>query len=137
MNADEALSLTERGGALRFDVYVKPRAAKTALGGVREGRLVVAVAAPPVEGEANDELVRALGSILGLPRRQVRIVAGQSGRSKVLEIEGLTAGELLGRLGLGPPDEGAARASGGRREVRVGSAFGRPARGAAGGRGGG
>lgn len=100
-SANEAFSLSERGGAVRFGVYVKPRASKTALGGVREGQLVVAVAAPPVEGEANAELVRALGEFLGVPRRQVRVVGGQASRSKVLEIEGLTAGEVRSRLGLG------------------------------------
>lgn len=101
MNAGhDALTLSERGGALRFGVYVKPRASKTGLGGVREGRLVVAVAAAPVEGEANDALVRALGELLGLPRQQVRIVAGQSGRTKVLEVEGVSASELRRRLGL-------------------------------------
>lgn len=102
MNAGhDALTLSERGSALRFGVYVKPRSSKTGLGGVREGRLVVAVAAPPVEGEANAEVVRVLGELLGLPRQQVRIVAGQSGRTKVLEVEGVSAAELRQRLHLG------------------------------------
>jgi uncharacterized protein len=101
MEADnEALSLSERGPAVRFGVYVKPRASKTALGGVREGQLVVTLAAAPVDGQANDELVRALGELLGVPRRQVRIVAGESARSKVVEVEGLSTGEIRARLGL-------------------------------------
>lgn len=101
MEADnEALSLSERGPAVRFGVYVKPRASKTALGGVREGQLVVSLAAAPVEGQANDELVRALGDVLGVPRRRVRIVAGEGARSKVVEVEGLSAGEVCVRLGL-------------------------------------
>ncbi|HEU4411885.1 MAG TPA: DUF167 domain-containing protein [Polyangiaceae bacterium] len=105
---NEALSLSERGPAVRFGVYVKPRASKTALAGVREGQLVVAVAAAPVEGEANGELVRALGELLGVPRRQVRIVAGQGGRSKVVEVEGLSAGEVRARLApaAGAPGRG-------------------------------
>lgn len=98
--APETLSLSERGGIVRFGVYVKPRSSKTVVGGVREGQLVVAVAAPPVEGEANEELVRAIGELLGVPRKQVRIVAGQGGRSKVLEVEGLAAGEVQRRLAL-------------------------------------
>jgi uncharacterized protein (TIGR00251 family) len=104
----EALSLSERGPAVRFGVYVKPRASKTALGGVREGQLVVSVAAPPVEGEANGELVRALGELLGVPRKQVRLVAGQGGRSKVIEVDGLSPGEVRARLG-GASRGGAAR----------------------------
>jgi hypothetical protein len=98
-NADiGSLALSGRGTAVRFGVYVKPRSSKTGVVGVREGQLVVAVAAPPVDGEANAELVRALGALLGVPRRAVWLVAGETGRAKIFEVDGLSTDEVRRRL---------------------------------------
>jgi len=95
------LQLSERPGAVRFDVRVRPRASRTAILGTRERALHVALAAPPVDGEANAELVRAISSALGVPTRDVSIVAGERGRRKVVEVRGLDSATVLGRLSLG------------------------------------
>ena len=55
------------------------------------------VAAPPVEGAANQALVRVLAEELGVARRSVRLVAGAAGRQKLIVVEGLTADALLAR----------------------------------------
>jgi len=89
------LKLSVRPGGVRFDVRVRPRASRTLIVGTREGALDVAIAAPPVDGEANAELLRALAAALGVPRRQVSIVAGDTGRRKVVEVEGLEATAIL------------------------------------------
>ena len=94
------LDLEERDGALHLRVHVKPRASKSRVLGAREGALDVAVAAPPVDGEANTELLRTLSKQLGLGRRAVRIVSGATGRSKRVSVEGLAAAELRERLGV-------------------------------------
>jgi uncharacterized protein YggU (UPF0235/DUF167 family) len=57
----------------------------------------VRVAAPPVEGAANQALVRVLAEELGVARRSVRLVAGAAGRQKLIVVEGLTADALLAR----------------------------------------
>jgi uncharacterized protein YggU (UPF0235/DUF167 family) len=57
----------------RFGVHVKPRASRSAVIGVREGLLDCAVAAPPVDGEANAELCVLIASVLGLKKREVEI----------------------------------------------------------------
>lgn len=88
----------EKDGALRLEVHAKPRAKKSRIVGVREGALEVALAAPPVEGAANDELVRVLSSALGIRRKDVALVRGESSRNKLVEIRGLGADELLSRL---------------------------------------
>lgn len=93
-----ALPVTPREGGVRFAVRVKPRATRTEILGVREDALEMAVAAPPVDGAANDELVRAVAKVLSVSRRDVSVVAGQSGRSKVIEVRGLDAAVVLGRL---------------------------------------
>jgi uncharacterized protein (TIGR00251 family) len=92
------LAVSEHPAAVRFRVHAKPRASRTAIVGVREGVLDVAIAAPPVEGEANAELVRALAEALQVARRDVSIVSGQSGKQKTIEVRGLEAAVLRARL---------------------------------------
>lgn len=75
---------------VRFGVHVQPRASRTELAGVHGTALKVRLHAPPVEGAANEELVKFLAKSLGVARRAVRIVSGQTSRSKVVEIEGVS-----------------------------------------------
>ncbi len=90
---------TDPDGVL-VDLWVQPRAGRTALAGVRDGALKVRVAAPPVDGEANDALVRLLAKVVGVPRRDVTIVRGQGGRRKTVRIRGATPEAVRARLGL-------------------------------------
>src|SRR5262245_26144580 len=87
---------------VRLRVKVKPRASKSRVLGPKEGMLEVSVAAPPVDGEANAELVKTLAQALGLGRTSIEIVSGASGRSKLLLLRGLSEAELYARLGLDP-----------------------------------
>jgi uncharacterized protein len=64
---------------------------------VIDGALRVRVAAPPVEGAANQALVRVLAAELGVARRSVRLVAGAAGRRKLVVVEGLEADEVVAR----------------------------------------
>ena len=90
---------------LRIDVEVKVRASRTAVLGVKNGRLSVALAAPPVEGAANDALQRALAEFFELPRRSVLLVAGEKSRRKSLTLKGVTLEGVLARVAaLGTPD---------------------------------
>ena len=87
MSADDvriAVRCTPRGGADRID-------------GVVEGALRVRVAAPAVDGAANEALLRLLAGELGLPRGAVRLIAGATGRRKLVAIEGVDAPTLLAR----------------------------------------
>ena len=66
---------------------VQPRAARSEIVGVHGDALKVRVAAPPVDGAANAALVELLAAALGIPRRAVRVIAGESSRSKIVEVE--------------------------------------------------
>ncbi len=89
-----------------FAVWIKPRASRNQVVGIREGALHVALAAPPVEGKANESLVRFLADLLGVRQRQVEIVSGEHSRSKVVRITGLAAAELRARLAGLLPGQG-------------------------------
>ena len=84
----------------RIDVYVQPRASKTELAGLHDGLIKIRVAAPAMENAANHALTEFIAARLGLPRRSVRVTAGAASRRKVLEIEGLSAREIMERLQL-------------------------------------
>ena len=79
-------------------VRVQPRAAREGLAGVRGGELRVRVSAPPVEGAANEALVRLLGTALRVAPSRLRIVAGATSRTKRVSIAGLGASEVRARL---------------------------------------
>ncbi len=93
-----ALTLTDRGGAVRFAVQARPRAPRSRVLGVRSGALWVALAAAPTDGAANTELARELARIFGVATREVTLVAGRSGKRKIVEIRGIDARGARERL---------------------------------------
>jgi uncharacterized protein (TIGR00251 family) len=82
----------------RIELTVSPGAARSELVGRHGGGWRARVAAPPERGRANRALEDLLAEALGLPRDRVAVVAGRSGRRKVVEVAGLDAGELDRRL---------------------------------------
>jgi uncharacterized protein len=82
-------------GIIIFSVRVVPRASRSEIAGEQGGLLRVRIAAPPVDGAANDELVRVLAKQFGVPRRTISIISGHSSRMKKISVEGLTPAELI------------------------------------------
>jgi uncharacterized protein YggU (UPF0235/DUF167 family) len=68
------------------------------IAGVRQGTLLVRLAAAPVQGAANDALVRLLAETLEVPRRAVTLVSGERSRNKRVHVTGLTAAAAGARL---------------------------------------
>lgn len=83
-----------RDNVVRFGVHVQPRASKTEIVGVHGTALKVRLHAPPVDGAANEELITFLAGALGISRRAVRIVSGQSSRGKTVEVEGVSTASV-------------------------------------------
>ena len=94
----EDLDVRTAEDGVSFPVRVKPRASKSRVLGVREGFLEVAVAAPPVDGAANDALCETLARHLGVPRRAVVIDSGETGRRKRVSVRGLGRDALLAKI---------------------------------------
>ena len=82
------LKLSTRGDAILLDVHVVPRATRTAIVGLHDGRLKVALDAPPVDGAANAALLRFFADALSLRLRDVSLLRGEKGRQKTLAIRG-------------------------------------------------
>jgi uncharacterized protein (TIGR00251 family) len=92
------LELRDTPEGLTLRVRVQPRAAQDALGGERQGALVVRLTAPPVEGRANEALCRLLGRALGVPPSAVTVLRGTSGRDKLIAVAGLSASAARPKL---------------------------------------
>ena len=85
----------------KLAVRVQARARRDEIAGERAGSLLVRVTAPPVEGKANAAVCRLLAERLGLAPGRIAVVRGASSHDKLIEIDGIEAGELRRLLGLG------------------------------------
>lgn len=89
------IKFTVKDASLTFAVRVQPRASQSAIAGEIDGALKVRLAAPPVEGAANEELIRFLSKLFGVPRPNVVIVSGATAKNKIMRVTGLTADDFL------------------------------------------
>ena len=79
---------TIKGGQVLFKVHVVPGSSRSEIVGSHNDSLRVRVAARPVEGAANEELIRILAKAFKVSKSSVRIVNGARGRAKQVSIEG-------------------------------------------------
>lgn len=82
----------------KIRVRVQPGASKTEVVGLQDDVLKVKLTSPPVEGRANKELVAILADLLRVRKADITIVAGRTGRDKLVEVAGLDSDEIRRRL---------------------------------------
>jgi len=92
--------LNEQNGGCVLTVKATPRASCSAVAGADADWLRLRLQAPPVDGRANEALVEFLAERLGVPRRAVSILTGETGRLKRVRIGGLAADQIRQRLGV-------------------------------------
>ena len=85
---------SEKDRGLTFTVRIVPRASRTEIVGEYNGALRIRIAAPPVEGAANRELIRLLAKIFKLPQNAVEIISGAASKSKIVHIAGADSAKL-------------------------------------------
>ncbi len=78
-------------GRLTLTLHIQPGAKKTEFAGLHGDALKIRLAAPPVDGKANEALIRFVADQLGLAKSAVNLKSGQTSRRKVLEVVGATA----------------------------------------------
>ncbi|MBE6369700.1 MAG: DUF167 domain-containing protein [Lentisphaerae bacterium] len=81
-------------GGCRINCLATPRASRNALSAWHDNRLKVALAAPPVDGEANKTLVKFMAEVLKVPKSAVSMAGGESSRRKVLAVSGISAAKV-------------------------------------------
>lgn len=104
MKAREPIPVTDVAGGSVLTVRVTPRAGHTSIAGVRGGRLLVRLAAAPVEGAANEALVRLLAGMLEIPNSRIRLISGERSRQKRVRVAGVCAADVTARLSVVVPD---------------------------------
>lgn len=80
--------------SVTIDILVQPRASRAKIGPMHDGRIKIAVTAPPVEGEANAAVIELLAKQLGIARGDIEVIAGASSRRKTVRIEHVTAQQI-------------------------------------------
>ena len=91
----------EYPGGVRIQLQVQPRASRTEVVGLHGEALKIRVAAPPVDGAANEAIIRFFADRLAVSRSRVRVTKGASGRRKVVEIDGIGLEALNKAFGTG------------------------------------
>jgi uncharacterized protein (TIGR00251 family) len=88
------------GPSATVSIRVVPRSTKEGVAGFEGGVVKIRLNAPPVEGKANEALVRFLSKAVGVPRSRITLVTGERGRSKIVRVAGVTREALMAALGL-------------------------------------
>ena len=88
------IALHETAAGVTFAVKVRPRAQRNAVVGELGGAVKIALTAPPIDGRANQACIEFLAELLSLPRSAIEIVSGQSSRSKLIRVAGISVQQL-------------------------------------------
>lgn len=94
------MKIRERDNGVTIECRVSPRAGRSRIKGVRNGVLLISLAAPPVEGKANEALIEFLSDELDIPKSRISILSGEKGRNKVVLIQGINTMNLLNSVDL-------------------------------------
>ena len=89
------LDLIEKDNAVTIKVRVQPRASRTEIAGEHAGAIKLRVAAPPVDGKANEECRRFLAKLLKVGATSIEIISGDSSRDKVIRVSNITVRRIL------------------------------------------
>ena len=88
------IQFSEDNRGLTFAVRIVPRASRSEIAGEQSGALRVRIAAAPIEGAANQELIKLLAKSFKLPKSAVQIISGSTSKNKVVRIQGVDATKL-------------------------------------------
>ena len=97
------IPVRQTSAGVTFTVKIRPRAKKNAITGQFGDALKVSLSAPAIAGRANQACIEFFANLLNVPRSSVTMASGQTGRSKVIRVTGLTAGEVRKRIAITSP----------------------------------
>lgn len=80
--------------SFNLSVYVLPRSSRSEIVGMHGNALKIKLKAPPVDGRANEELIRFLAKKLKIPKSNIKILKGQNQKNKIVSIAGCNVNDL-------------------------------------------
>lgn len=92
--------MNETAGGVELRIKAVPRASKNEIQGLHDGALKVRLTTPPVDGKANQALIKFLSKQLAVSKSQIELVQGETSRLKTLRLIGITKQQILTRLRL-------------------------------------
>ena len=97
--------MADKQDTARIAIRVTPRASASKVAGVKEGKLLVRVTAPPAEGKANKAVCEVIAKEVGVSKSQVAVIRGDTSRDKLVEIRGISQSSAEAKLGIGAQPE--------------------------------
>ena len=98
MGSFEGLDIRETREGCTFSAHVKPKSSRNKVMGVKEGKLLLGLKAPPVEGAANECAVEFLSGLFHKPKIMVELWKGHHSRDKIFRVREINAKEILNAL---------------------------------------
>lgn len=77
-------------GGVRLHLFIQPKSSKNEVVGLHNGLLKIKLTAPPVDGKANEGLIKFLSDYFDIPKRDIVLVRGETGRTKTVELSGIS-----------------------------------------------
>ena len=84
------MDVLEKDGSISFPVRVIPRASRSEIVGEHDGAMKIKIAAPPVDGAANAELIKLLASKFNVSKGDIEIIGGETSKNKRIKITNLS-----------------------------------------------
>jgi len=92
--------ITETKDGVVLNIHATPRSSKSQVRGLHGEALKICLQAPPVDGKANEALLEFLSDTLGVPRRQLSLIAGQTSRQKRVAVQGMTMKRIVTEMAI-------------------------------------
>ncbi len=80
---------------IRLFLYVQPNASKSEVVGRHGEELKIKLMSPPIDGEANQELIEFLAKLLGIPKKRILLIRGQTNRHKIIDFIDVTEETII------------------------------------------
>lgn len=94
------LKVTEIDGGVRFEVKVQPRSSQNQIAGIVDEVMKIRLTSPPVDGKANQALIKLFTSVFAIPRKNITILRGETSTNKLIQIIGIDKKTLLQKAGM-------------------------------------
>lgn len=94
------MSIEEIEDSIKLSIYVQPRSSKNSIAGLFDNKIKVKLTSPPVDGAANELLIKFLSKKLSVAKSEISIISGEKSRSKIILVNGISKKDAMKSLGI-------------------------------------